>query len=194
MYYRNPPKYTIEYESSHTQTVETDHWHRFHDGIELRKQLKKHKRKWSKDGYIDEFYFSTAIDVAILILDNAQFNIEDMKLGGKPFPNATIQFTVNGVRIVNKLVQPEQEKTHQEPKASFDVVFPMISELIKKILDDTKHHDTSKKRKYRIAGNMMKLIDLARKKGLVDFNKFKPDKAEAEWQYAFLMKSLDTST
>ena len=117
-----------------------------------------------------------------------------MKVGGKPFPNATIQFTVNGVRIVNKLVQPEQEKTHQEPKASFDVVFPMISELIKKILDDTKHHDTSKKRKYRIAGNMMKLIDLARKKGLVDFNKFKPAKAEAEWQYAFLMKSLDTST
>ena len=70
----------------------------------------------------------------------------------------------------------------------------MISKLIKNILADTEHRDTSKKRKYQVANNMMKLINLARKKGLVDFNKFKPDKAEAKWQYSFLMKSLDTST
>ena len=189
---------TIKYKISYTQTIETSNQNKSHihslfqEGIELRQQLKKHERKWSTVENIDGFYFETAIDAAILILDNAQFNFENIKnMEINKIPNATIRFTSNSVRIVGK-----QEKTDQKPKEPFTHVFPMMSELIKNILDISESTEISKiteERENQVIDGMNKLIDITRKKNLVDFNKFKPGKDEA-WQYTCLMKSLDTIT
>ena len=187
MSYSKTYEITIKYEIPYASRIPF----LFQEGIELRQRLKNHEKKWSTDENIDWFYFGTAIDVAILILDNAQFNIENIKVDGKSFPNATIRFISNSVCIVDK-----QEKTQQEPKESFDVVFPMLSKLIENILDISESTEISKiteERENQVIDNMNKLIDLARKKDLVDFNKFKPGKDEA-WQYTFLTKNLDTIT
>ena len=189
-------KITIKYGGSHTQTVKTSNQNKssihslFQEGIELRQQLKNHEKKWSTVENIDGFYFDTAIDAAILILDNAQFNFENIEnMGVNKIPNATICFTSNSVRIVDK-----QEKTDQKPKTSFTHVFPIMSELIKNILDISESTEISEESKDQVIANMTRLFSFARKKDIVDFNKFKPDKAEAKWQYTSLMKSLDTST
>ncbi|MCY4491111.1 MAG: hypothetical protein OXC46_06575 [Thaumarchaeota archaeon] len=199
MYRNKKDEITIRYEISHTQTVKTSNQNKsgiyslFQEGIELRQRLKNHEKKWSTVENIDGFYFDTAIDAAILILDNAQFNFENIEnMEVNKIPNATICFTTNAVRIVGK-----QEKTDQKPKTSFTHVFPIMSELIKNILDISESTEISKiteERENRVIDNMNKLIDIARTKNLVDFNKFKPDKAEAKWQYTFLIKSLDAST
>ncbi|MCY4490327.1 MAG: hypothetical protein OXC46_02555, partial [Thaumarchaeota archaeon] len=129
-----------------------------------------------------------AIDAAVLILDNAQFSIDD--IDGKTFPNATIDFTLKD----EYFVKLKQKETDQESKASFTEVFPVLSKLIKNILGISESTEISEESKDQVLANMVALIDFAREKDLVDFNKFKPSKAEAEWQYARLSKSLDIGT
>ena len=178
---------TIEYESSYNKTVETSSRHPFQTGIELRQRLKDQKKKWSNVGFLDGYYFDTAIDVAILILDNAQFSIDD--IDGKTFPNATIDFSSNIPHIINKPVQ-------LKPKKPFTVVFPEMSKLIKNILgisESTEISKISKENKDQVEDNMDDLIDLALDFDLVDFDISKSNKAEAEWQYTILSKSLDIS-
>ncbi|MCY4491214.1 MAG: hypothetical protein OXC46_07095 [Thaumarchaeota archaeon] len=175
-------------ESSGTKTVE------FFSQIEcvfkLQQQLEDHKRKWSifKNGY----YFDMAIGVATLILKNAQFNVESIKVDGKSLPNATIQFTSKN-SFQFKLVQLEQEKTSQKPEASFTEVLPRMSKLIENILcitDDTTK--TPEKSKDQVMDYMMDLVAFAREKNLVDFDKFKPK--IGSWQHTRLIKSLDAIT
>ena len=128
-------------------------------------------------------------------MDNAQFNIKnikDIKVDEK-FPNATIDFTLKD----EYFVKLKQKETEQESKASFTEVFPVLSKLIKNILDiseSTESTEISEESKDQVLASMVALIDFAREKDLVDFNKFKPGKAEAEWQYTRLSKSLDVGT
>ena len=68
MSYSKTYEITIKYEIPYASRIPF----LFQEGIELRQRLKNHEKKWSTDENIDWFYFGTAIDVAILILDNAQ--------------------------------------------------------------------------------------------------------------------------
>ncbi|MCY4490979.1 MAG: hypothetical protein OXC46_05895 [Thaumarchaeota archaeon] len=165
----------------------------FSEFFELRQLLQDHEKNWLTVKNFNGLYFGMAIRVAILILDNAQFNIENIKVYGKQFPVAAIHFTSDYLYIIPKQVQPEQN-SDWKPKVPFTQVFPMMSELIKNILDITKDTNITKERKYQVANDMMDLVDFAIKKDLMDFDKFKPDEAKAKWQYTSLMKSLDTIT
>ncbi|MCY4491639.1 MAG: hypothetical protein OXC46_09310 [Thaumarchaeota archaeon] len=173
----------------------------FREFFELRQQLNEYRITWLTAENFNGIPIGMAIGVARLILVNAQFNIENIEIGGKQFPDATIHFTSDRVHIVAKQVsiykdgqfQPEQKNSHWKPKASFIQVFPKMSNLIKNILDITKDTSITEERKDRVYDNITDLIDLTHNK-VVDFNKFKPDKDKARWQYRFLMKSLDTST
>ena len=192
---RKKDKIIIKCEITYNQIVETSRQHPFQEGIELRQQLKKHEKKWLNVDNIDGIYFDTAIDIAILILDNAQFNIKNIKniKVDEKFPIATIDFTSKNECIV-KFVQGE---THQKSKAPFTDMFPKLSKLIKNILDisgSTKPTKISEESKHQMTANMMDLIAFTRKNALVDFNKFKPGQAKAGWQRTRLIKSLDTIT
>ena len=76
------------------------------------------------------------------------------------------------------------------------MVFPEMSKLIKNILgisESTEISKISKENKDQVEDNMDDLIDLALDFDLVDFDISKSNKAEAEWQYTILSKSLDIS-
>ena len=165
----------------------------FLEFFKLRQLLKDHEEKWLTVENFNGLYFGMAIRVAILILDNAQFNIDNIKVNGKQFPVSTIHFTPDRFYIIPKQVQPEQKNSDWKPKAHFTQVFPMMSKLLKNILDNTKDANITKERKYQVADDMMDLIDFAIKKALMDFDKFKPDEAKAKWQYTSLMGSSTNS-
>ena len=133
----------------------------------LKQLVKEHKRKWLTIDTFEGFNFGVAINVAGSILNNAQFNIENVHF--------SIKRTCNVIKLV---VLPKQENQTLQ-KSEFSVqVFPKLAKLIKNILDITKDTSITEERKNQVEDNMMDLIDFAYEidlEGIKKLRQYNPD-------------------